>query len=277
MRITSYVIGFLSIVLFAWISTNTVQRHNTHPSIGDTIQNNRELISSYSKRISSCLSQDAHDDEITFREFSRIVVGVYDEDDQSVHIWENDFAPLQERSTLQFLPVILYRSDGNLAKRLHGEFVYYGHSSNIFLPSIPMSDPWFCAFFKHEYFHAYRHRTRGGENFDSRSPQLLDEEVQAHELTRAVLDTYTEGTYREQILKLLQSSDKSLSGLQDAIAMHGAPARISNIFPNAKSPNEERMRRAQYLTDLTFIHIKTTGGGVEEKRHAYRELVHRFR
>lgn len=178
------------------------------------------------------------------------------------------------------------------------EVVFYGHGAfthpkvmrrllfydiewrALFIAALQYADDaWFDAMIIHELHHAKMHR--GGQE-SATAPMLSDpwvqEEVDAHELERGVLDLRTNGAYAERLREVVDRRPaQNLQGFLARITREDV-AGLDGLF-QPPLLEERDTRVAQYYLNLACAWLEKRHQGEElqrEKMEAYRLLISPF-
>lgn len=155
----------------------------------------------------------------------------------------------------EFIEVVLYGFGHQHASRINDQFAKYDSEWRaLILAGVELSRQWSDAVVIHELEHARVDRI--GKT-SSRAPFLSDqwiiEELQAHQLERAVLDQATGGRYVERLKQIVSARPEvtNLEQLQDSITIKDLRA-LDQLFESA-SAREAGMRVMQYFLDAGEI------------------------
>ena len=149
----------------------------------------------------------------------------------------------------------------------------------VIIGAIKMDDAWFSGFSLHELFHARKHRNGELSATDKHlSDVWIEEELQAHELERMVLDRATNGKYLVAINKVVINKN----GFRDPDMLRSSwtaeeVKSIDSLF-SKPSWDEANLRSAQYQFDLGMLWLAERFEGEDLRKRQieyYREMSSR--
>lgn len=149
----------------------------------------------------------------------------------------------------------------------------------VIIGAIKMDDAWFSAFSLHELIHAQKHRNGEPSAVAKHlSDVWIEEELQAHELERRVIDKATKGKYLEAINKVVINKN----GFRDPsmLASSWTAEEVQSIDSLFLKPSwdEANLRSAQYQFDLGMLWLAERFEGVDLRKKQieyYREMSSR--
>lgn len=216
-------------------------------------------------------------------EFSgKLSVWLYDVSNDAIRMTtrnKDDFTVAANLKAHGGLDLVLYGENAVGAPRIPELFWYSDEWDSLFVPAMRMSKEWFCSGLLHQLWHAHNRRVRTAKkipwNLSVVSAVRVDEEVQALELERDVLNAQTNGQYVLTLnTYLIAQKGRSLEQIQQDLLKRNTLIN-SPMFPQA-SDTEMSIRAAQTFLDVTFLFIEKNGGGVVEKRQQYLDLMKKY-
>ncbi len=124
----------------------------------------------------------------------------------------------------------------------------------VIMGAIKLDESWFSGFSLHELFHALKHRTGEPSSVaKALSDDWIEEELQAHELERKVLDKATKGKYLAAMHRVVvnKSSFRDPEMLSSSWTVEEVNS-INSLFAKP-SWDEANLRAAQYQFDLGML------------------------
>mgnify|MGYP003418101409 FL=1 len=157
--------------------------------------------------------------------------------------------------------VLLYGRDDADTNGLNAPFGYQ-NTGVLFVPTIAMSEVWFCAELQHAYAHMVRSIGVKGEEDPVTELQLFAlEEISVREDMRDYLNRESSGQYALVLSNAWIKKDET--DVQEQVQM------LDAVFPSSLSEDEYNIRIEQFRFDLALVKRER----VAEKVEAYISLI----